>query len=279
MITSPTQTTPPGNVYAEIAAALSGTAAVNEKGRAQNDKDERIEQSIVNEVQKIIDSNKDYSVALAQVKKFLGNMQKAASNRGPEVQNWIQEELDKANSYTGPSQDLLKKLQKDEDKLSHDLEGLQNAEGHLNDNENALSKLEDELHSLQTQKKYYEDHIKSAPFGKQIEYAFKIAGLGIEILTIEGAISPYEYARNSNQQTVNGEKGTVDYDQSQINQDKATIKRDPAIRSTLANVAERANATDTHLNQTITKDEATNKQVNAFAKQIAEIKFGKVDKS
>jgi hypothetical protein len=279
MTTSPIQATPPGNVYAEIAVALSGTDAVNQKQRAQNDKDARIEQSIVNEVQEIIDSNKDYSVALAQVKKFLGNMQKAASNWGPEVQNWIQEELDKANSYTGPSQDLLKKLQKDEDKLSHDLQGLQNAESHLNDNENALSKLEDKLHNLQTQMKYYEDRIKSAPFDKQIEYAFKIAGLGIEILTIEGAISPYEYARNSNQQTVNGEKGTVDYDQSQINEDNATIKRDPAIRSTLGNVAERASATDTHLNQIITKDEATNKQVNAFAKQIAEIKFGKVDKS
>src|SRR5690348_11897806 len=108
-----------------VAESMSKSNEASQK-RLQSQKaigEQFMEQDISAAIQQIMDNAPDHTTALADIKKFLGEMNASDQSWGSDLQSWIAGELNTANSYTTP-QALL-------DALNDDEQDLQKNQGYL----------------------------------------------------------------------------------------------------------------------------------------------------
>lgn len=214
-----------------------------------------MEQNIANAIQQIIENAPDHTTALAEIKKFLGEMNADDSTWGSDIQSWISGELKTADSYSAPS-DLLDQLNDDMQQLQADEQSLQEDEGNLNACESKKNDLEAQLAHLK------DEWNNTAWYNpKRIELAAEIAGVGIAIGAVYVGIGACEAA-------VALDKLQIKQDQEAVSKDEQKIRNDPALTNTLQMLSGGNNLMQSEANENITGYKSTQKEIEAFDKSI-----------
>ncbi len=279
------------NTSYELLVALMGgedDAVTQKKRAAQKDSDQKfLEQDLANAVQEIITGSSDDTSAIARIKRFLEQMDTAAPASKTELKAWINDELNDVNSYKGPDQDEIDKLNQDVRQLNNDTyqlnkdtQGLAASESALGDCQNADNANEDNLNNLITQDNKDIQTLREQPW--RVDLAFAIAGLSVAIDVVEIACLKTRHDVDMMQDNVNHDEDAIKNDKNAISNDQNNIHHDNLKNNREAvKYLKEASSSNDLLNsicgEELTSDKALQKSIEADLKLFEGIKFGNTD--
>ena len=165
--------------------------------------DNLAEENIAQAMQALEQNQSSDQSSLDAIKRYLTNLSQG-SGMDPELQSWIDGELNTANSYQPPS-DLVNKLNQDVSQLQFQENQLSSDEGNLSSTESKLNSLDSELNNLKSE-------WSGAHWWTKIKLAAEIAGVGIAIGAVTLAVDTI--------------KGFIDLDKQNIATDEKQVASD-----------------------------------------------------
>jgi hypothetical protein len=221
-----------------VAEAMSKSNESNQKQlQSQKALDQQMmEQNISTTIQQIMNDAPDQQTALAEVKSFLTNLNADDASWGSDIQSWLADELNTANSYK-PPQDIIDAINGDIKVVNEVTAGIAKNQAAVDADNAAAASCQGQIDADEDKIRDYEKAMGNASFWDKIKYGLDIAGLGIEIGALGIAIGADKTAAWFAQTQVDNGKDALKDDKKRLAQDEQRLKNDPGIRTHLSLIA------------------------------------------
>lgn len=247
-----------------VAEAMSKSNESNQKQlQSQKALDQQMmEQNIATTLQQIMNDAPDQQTALAEVKSFLTNLNADDASWGSDIQSWLADELNTANSYK-PPQDIIDAINGDIKVINEVTAGIAKNQAAV-DADNAAASCQGQIDADEGKIRDYEKAMGNASFWDKIKYGLDIAGLGIAIAGLGIALGADKTAAWFAQTQVDNGKDALKDDKKQLAQDEQRLKNDPGIRNHLLVMASNGNLIKQEATENINDYKATQNFIKGF---------------